>query len=1730
MINKLIPLLILAAFTLSAQQEDIIVPETYYLVDNFSSRMSGSTAQLTAEIDEKIKKVGVASNRLTYDFGNKRFGLIKLREGEIRSEKQGELKFWLFGDGSGNTLSLSFKHSAKATNKIRGKHLAGHRPYKANKFRIPLTFKGWKEIIVDFTDEKVSRRVIWLESIRVDLKAKGKTKKGQIWIDDMRVYPERRGAAPLILADLSLNGPKMRSYDDNIYYNLDVRNFSDDSAKIITRLKMSDSNDNQIADRSFDIKVEANASKEIKLNIEPENLQIYLPPFKITAELFSPDSPDVSSHEEQDLIMGNAMFLHDNFSDVAGRWFLSGIPFELRRGPDRVSSLFTESQRSNAQTQTSGRISRVKLDAAAMKKIPGQYAMNLKFVKDAMVFNGLPSAASKESERYLPGDAYSMGLWVKGSGGGSLHAIIIDFAAPGATSYNWKLHYQRIKLCDLNFTGWKYIEVPLPGNGIGTHRIRGSTEGIDYPLELTAFVVKSAFKTETKMKEVTDPKDKKKKIKVPYVVKTKEPAGGEVSIAGLTVHTQSKQAKALALHIGYDDATNNYQAKSGAWVTVQNSWRVKKRTMSLDWELTDRNDDIIVKGRQKLDLLPLAHKSIRIELAKHAKKIAGKSAPFHLRVVATDAEDEGRIERTIVLARPDSNVMFNDFETVRGYLGLKAAGVDKAPQPGQEIAKTSTVQKKSGKQSLAMNWTKGPSIFVSIDPPVPGIPTEVSMQVYGDGSGVLFYPLIGDQHGVLTGREDLAWDLFLPISLQGPLQNAVKVDWKGWKLVKFRLPVIPHNWSNEDANKSFQPTYPLGLHLAVTTKTTEVAKGTIYVDDIVFKSHIDPAKRVSMVLNRSSATNLVKPGTDITVTVANMESGGKSRKVIVSGGLFDWRGTRVTGSDTTLNLGPGKSKLIAVCPKIKEGAYILKISLKVVIPAKGKLKEVAKQVAYIKEDVLVADGAKVMNANWLNDAKDQDRLRIPLKATFAPINQDWDWTEFHIGNLQVETLMEFAYGIKRNKQEPFGLLGYSAFWASGTGFEDMENDVLMIRGGYDTGGRDWGHTVDIFHTPVRIDDWDNYCFELMRKTGKHMSGWILWDSPDSSAGMGLGVDPALFAKMIRIADKWRVKYCPETPIYIGGLSKATSVSYLLDLSEQYDDHLAIAAAQKAVDKIEKDMKKKAGDDEPKPADLKVLEAAKKKVADLIAKSLTALDHIQGVNLRIDAGTLSPEDSRIMAYISEVRSVIEKRSKNKAPKAVLVTDLDWGVERGEGGLNAFDQTAYLIRANLLMHQQNVQQSLIMSNDRFLRTGYGMIYKRTTSIPPMSQRMPTFQFKPVWWGLARTRKLLAGLNATGEVVIQDRIPGLTRCLTYIRKSDKKKIAIIWRNNDPAVLNFEKTGLSVVSAVDIFGAAVIKDNKQYVIGMLPCIFEMKAGAEPLQEALTRLRVQDKGMKLHWAQAVVASFTPATGKIVAWKGPGTAKEFEGYDSAGSHKKIKGIAFKKGDTESFTCKTSGKYGLVLRKRFYLDANGQQAEVKVNGKSIGTWDMSTGFTITKIETDKLSHGFRESSFLLPVSGSSAKIELTYTTDANTIGWTVLEQVSGPFELGLLGAVHVDSVVISPRIAKNVVGLGMQFGQEKVDHGISMFAPALMEYSLNKQFKTLKASYGIDAVTEGKGSIVFEIWLDQKKVWNSKVISGLDKVQKLEVDVTGGKRLRLIITDGGDGNKFDVGNWGNIEIK
>ncbi len=96
-------------------------------------------------------------------------------------------------------------------------------------------------------------------------------------------------------------------------------------------------------------------------------------------------------------------------------------------------------------------------------------------------------------------------------------------------------------------------------------------------------------------------------------------------------------------------------------------------------------------------------------------------------------------------------------------------------------------------------------------------------------------------------------------------------------------------------------------------------------------------------------------------------------------------------------------------------------------------------------------------------------------------------------------------------------------------------------------------------------------------------------------------------------------------------------------------------------------------------------------------------------------------------------------------------------------------------------------------------------------------------------------------------------------------------------------------------------------------------------------------------------------------------------------------------------------------------------------------------------------------------------------------------------------------------------------------GVGVHASSEIRLTLGGTCSTLTSDVGVDDEMGVEGSIVFQVWGDAVKLYDSGLMTGTTATKSLSVDLTGKNELRLIVTDGGDGIGADHGDWANARI-
>ncbi|MDX1934648.1 MAG: NPCBM/NEW2 domain-containing protein [Capsulimonadales bacterium] len=117
----------------------------------------------------------------------------------------------------------------------------------------------------------------------------------------------------------------------------------------------------------------------------------------------------------------------------------------------------------------------------------------------------------------------------------------------------------------------------------------------------------------------------------------------------------------------------------------------------------------------------------------------------------------------------------------------------------------------------------------------------------------------------------------------------------------------------------------------------------------------------------------------------------------------------------------------------------------------------------------------------------------------------------------------------------------------------------------------------------------------------------------------------------------------------------------------------------------------------------------------------------------------------------------------------------------------------------------------------------------------------------------------------------------------------------------------------------------------------------------------------------------------------------------------------------------------------------------------------------------------------------------------------------------------------PHKGRSVDNNPLIIGGRLFGEGIGTHAASEWLIDLKGGALRFSAMVGVDDETNGQGSVTFEVWVDGKKAFDSGTMKGKQPAKSVEVDLTGAKRLRLVVTDAGDGINYDHADWADAAI-
>ena len=116
------------------------------------------------------------------------------------------------------------------------------------------------------------------------------------------------------------------------------------------------------------------------------------------------------------------------------------------------------------------------------------------------------------------------------------------------------------------------------------------------------------------------------------------------------------------------------------------------------------------------------------------------------------------------------------------------------------------------------------------------------------------------------------------------------------------------------------------------------------------------------------------------------------------------------------------------------------------------------------------------------------------------------------------------------------------------------------------------------------------------------------------------------------------------------------------------------------------------------------------------------------------------------------------------------------------------------------------------------------------------------------------------------------------------------------------------------------------------------------------------------------------------------------------------------------------------------------------------------------------------------------------------------------------------------------GSPLQMGRVPYTKGLGVHAASELTFALDKQYATFSAAVGIDdeVLANGcapnlLGSVVFQVFVDDMKMYDSGKVTVQSSALDVTVDVTGKTTLRLVVGGAGDDLLCDHADWADAKL-
>jgi len=115
------------------------------------------------------------------------------------------------------------------------------------------------------------------------------------------------------------------------------------------------------------------------------------------------------------------------------------------------------------------------------------------------------------------------------------------------------------------------------------------------------------------------------------------------------------------------------------------------------------------------------------------------------------------------------------------------------------------------------------------------------------------------------------------------------------------------------------------------------------------------------------------------------------------------------------------------------------------------------------------------------------------------------------------------------------------------------------------------------------------------------------------------------------------------------------------------------------------------------------------------------------------------------------------------------------------------------------------------------------------------------------------------------------------------------------------------------------------------------------------------------------------------------------------------------------------------------------------------------------------------------------------------------------------------------VDRSVGGGPLRVGGRRYLKGLGMHSTSRLSFAVPDGMRRFAASLAIDDDADGRGSVTFRVFVDKEERYRSEIIRGGQPPVPMEVDVSGGSQVSLIVDFADHGDEQDHADWLNARL-